>query len=154
MKHLTIYGAIAALALFSNAAHAAGSAAMPGDNLATARQLLDSGQWSAALAELRHVNDTSSADWNNLMGYSLRKSKTPDFAAAERYYDRALQIDPQHRGALEYSGELYLMKGELPKAEVRLESLAQICASGCDQRADLEKAIARYKAAGNKWTAQ
>ena len=45
------------------------------------------------------VNDSDSADWNNLMGYTHRKAKTPDYAAAEPYYDAALRIDPKHCGA-------------------------------------------------------
>src|SRR5213078_3527856 len=66
-------------------------------------------QWRNAIDELKRINDTGSADWNNLMGYSLRKGKTPDLDGAEKFYNEALRIDPKHRGALEYSGELYLM---------------------------------------------
>ncbi len=121
------------------------------DKLSQARYLTRSLQWSAALDELKRINDTQSADWNNLMGYTLRKSKTPDLAASEKYYDEALRIDPRHRNALEYSGELYLMKGELDKAQARLATLSTECAANCEQYADLKSAIERYKAAGNKY---
>jgi hypothetical protein len=57
------------------------------------------------------------------MGYSLRKGATPDFAGAEKFYNEALRIDPKHRGALEYSGELYLRTGDLARAEQRLAAL-------------------------------
>jgi tetratricopeptide (TPR) repeat protein len=130
----------------------AGAKAASADKLGAARALIASKQWTAALEELRRVNDTGSADWNNLMGYSLRKGKTPDLAAAQRHYDEALRIDPHHRNALEYSGELYLMKNELGKAEARLASLAAECgAASCEQHADLKGAIERYKSAGNKF---
>ncbi|MCG3189978.1 MAG: hypothetical protein LKCHEGNO_02529 [Burkholderiaceae bacterium] len=123
------------------------------NQLSQARSLIKDKKWSEAIAELKRVNDTGSADWNNLMGYSLRKAKTPDFDAAERYYNEALRLDPKHRGALEYSGELYLMKGDLATAEKRLAVLDKACTFGCDEYTDLKKAIERYKASGNKYVA-
>ena len=98
--------------------------ASPKDPLADARKLIAERKWSAALSGLRRVNDTRSADWNNLMGYTLRKSATPDLPGAERHYNEALRINPKHLGALEYVGELHLMLGELAKAEERLAVLA------------------------------
>ena len=129
------------------------AAAPTADKLATARKLIEARQWAAAIDELKRVDDRSSADWNNLMGYTLRKGAAPDLAASERYYDAALRIDPHHRNTLEYSGELYLMKGDLAKAQQRLASLASECASSCSQYADLKGAIDRYQANGNKFVA-
>jgi hypothetical protein len=120
------------------------------DVLVTARQQISAKLWPQALTELKRVNDTSSADWNNLMGYSLRKSSPPDLAGSEKFYNEALRIDPKHKGALEYSGELYLMKGDLPTAEKRLAALSKACTFGCDEYTDLKKAVERYKANGNK----
>ena len=121
------------------------------DKLATARELIAANKWVAAIDELKRVADTTSADWNNLMGYSHRKAKTPDHAAAERYYDEALRIDPKHRGALEYSGELFLVLGDLPRAEQRLTALDKVCLLPCDEYTDLKKAVAAYKANGNRY---
>lgn len=129
------------------------AAAAPADKLGEARKQIAAKQWPAAIDALKRVNDTGSAEWNNLMGYSLRKGKTPDLAASEKHYDEALRIDPHHRDTLEYSGELYLMKGELDKAQARLAALATECASNCEQHTDLKSAIERYKAAGNKFVA-
>ncbi len=122
-----------------------------GDKLAPARALIAENRWRDAIAALQQVNDTRNADWNNLMGYSHRKAKTPDFAAAERYYDAALRIDPNHRGALEYSGELFLMLNDLPRAEARLTTLDKVCGAGCEEFKDLKDAIARYKSNGNRY---
>ncbi|MBC7939669.1 MAG: tetratricopeptide repeat protein, partial [Chitinophagaceae bacterium] len=105
-------------------------------------------QWPAAIEELKRVNASGDADWNNLMGYALRKQATPDLDGAKAHYDAALRINPQHRGALEYSGELALMKGDLPTAEARLASLSQVCNGGCEELEDLKKAMERYKATG------
>jgi len=115
------------------------------NTLTTARALIADKKWPEAIAELKRVNETRSADWNNLMGYSLRKSATPDLDAAERYYLEALRIDPRHRGALEYSGELYLMKGDLPKAEKQLAALDKLCFLPCEEYTDLKKAIQAFK---------
>ena len=120
------------------------------DKLGQARALIAARQWNAAFDELRRVNDTGSADWNNLMGFVLRKGRTPDLAASEKYYDAALRIDPHHRNTLEYSGELYLMKGDLAKAQSRLAALSTECGPSCEQYRELKSAIDRYKAAGNK----
>jgi tetratricopeptide (TPR) repeat protein len=123
------------------------------DMLAPARAQIAKKNWSAAVDELKKVNQTGSADWNNLMGYSLRKGPAPDYAAAEKFYNEALRLDPMHRGALEYSGELYLMTGDLAKAEERLATLDQVCRLPCEEYTDLKKSVAKYKANGNKYVA-
>jgi tetratricopeptide (TPR) repeat protein len=124
------------------------------DKLGAVRVHIKAARWDAAIAELKRLNDVGSADWNNLMGYTHRKRTPPDLAAAERYYDAALKIAPAHRGALEYSGELYLVKGELPRAEQRLSELRRVCAGPCEEHDDLKRSIERYKANGNKFVAQ
>jgi tetratricopeptide (TPR) repeat protein len=137
------------------AALAAGDppAAAP-DPLASVRPYVEAKNWPAAVEELKRLNTPGSADWNNLMGYSLRKANPPDYAAAERYYDDALRIDPRHKGALEYSGELYLITGRLPEAEQRLATLDKVCFFPCEEYTDLKKAVARYKANGNTYVAK
>lgn len=122
----------------------------PGGELAQARDLVAAKRWPAALQELKRVNARKDADWNNLMGYTLRKQTAPDLAGAESFYNEALRIDPRHLGALEYSGELYLMKGELDKAELRLAALGKAC-NDCEELRDLKAATARFKAAGNRY---
>ena len=152
---LSRFLAACALGLAVHAAYAADNEPAPAtiDKLAAARAQIAAKQWRVAIDELKKVNDTGSADWNNLMGYSLRKAKTPDLDGAEKFYNEALRIDPKHRGALEYSGELYLMKGDLATAEKRLAALDKICRLPCEEYTDLKKAIERYKAAGNKYVA-
>ncbi len=140
-------------ALPARAADTTPPAAAAADTLAPARALIAEGRWRDAITALQQVADTGNADWHNLMGYSHRKAKTPDFAAAERHYDEALRLQPKHRGALEYSGELYLMLGDLPRAEARLAALDKACTFGCDEYKDLKAAVARFKANGNRYVA-
>ena len=163
LKPLKPIPLVAALALLLTAA-APGAAvaadmspppeAAAADPLAKARARIDAKNWAGAIDELKRVNATGSADWNNLMGYSLRKGKTPDLAGAGRYYEAALRINPKHRGALEYSGELALMLGDLPKADQRLAALEQACGMKCEEYGDLKAAVGRYKAAGNRYLAE
>ena len=66
------------------------------------------------------------------MGYSLRKAD----AGQRRARPRSTTTRPcasirRHRGALEYSGELYLMIGNLPMAEQRLAALDKACFLPC-----------------------
>ncbi len=161
MKSLQALTAAAlATALFIQPAQAADTMApmaaptVAADPLANARTMIESRQWAAALSELKRVDARDSADWNNLMGYTLRKSANPDLAVSERHYDAALRIDPHHRNALEYSGELYLMKGDLAKAQARLTALASECKAGCTQLSELKDAIARYQQNGNNYVAK
>jgi Flp pilus assembly protein TadD len=148
--------AFAAALVGGGAALAADLVATPAkaDALAPARARIAEKSWAAAIDELKKVDATSSADWNNLMGYSLRKADPANLAEAEKYYNEALRIDPKHRGALEYSGELYLMTGNLEVAEQRLAALDKACFLPCEEYTDLKRAVARYKAAGNKYVAQ
>jgi len=156
-RTLALAATAALLALGSALAHAADTPAEAppargtADKLAQARTLIAARNWSGALEELRRVDDAGSADWNNLMGFTLRKGRTPDLAASEKYYDAALRIDPHHRNTLEYSGELYLMKGDLQKAQARLASLQAECGGPCEQATQLKTAIADYQAHGNKY---
>jgi Flp pilus assembly protein TadD len=142
--------------LAAGAAVAADVVATPSkpDALAPARARIAEKNWPAAIDELKKVNLPASADWNNLMGYSLRKADSANLAEAEKFYDEALRIEPKHRGALEYSGELYLMTGNLEKAEQRLAALDKACFLPCEEYSDLKRAVSRYKAAGNKYVAE
>ncbi len=115
--------------------------------LAAAQAHIKAAQWGAAIEELRRVNASSSADWNNLMGYALRKQARPDLEGAQKHYDAALKINPRHQGALEYAGELALMKRDLAAAEAHLATLSRLCSTPCEPLDDLKKAVAAYKAA-------
>ena len=113
--------------------------------LTEARASIKAEKYNQAIQQLQAANETSSADWNNLMGYSLRKKQPPDLVGAEKYYQAALKIDPAHRGALEYYGKLKLMNNDLPGAEALLARLDKACTFGCEEYSDLKGAIQKYK---------
>lgn len=85
----------------------------------------------------------SNADAWNYLGFSNRKLKNFDLALSA--YQQALTIDPKHRGANEYLGELYLQTDNLAKARERLEKLDNICYFGCEEFDDLKAAIIAYE---------
>jgi tetratricopeptide (TPR) repeat protein len=118
--------------------------------LAAARADLKAQRFDQAAGALRAANAIDSAEWHNLLGYALRKKTPPDLVAAETHYKRALELDPKHRQALEYYGELFLMKGDLAGAEAMLSRLDKVCTFSCEELRDLKAAIARYKTASSK----
>jgi len=113
--------------------------------LTEARASIKAGKYDQAIKQLQSANETNSADWNNLLGYSLRKKQPPDLVGAEKYYQAALKIDPTHRGALEYYGMLKLTINDLPGAEALLARLDKACRFGCEEYSDLKEAIQKYK---------
>jgi len=121
---------------------------------AKALQLVEGGRYADAIPLLQTYASRApkDADAQNWLGYSYRKSGNLD--AAFKHYGRALELDPKHRGAHEYVGEAYLQAGNLPKAEEHLKALDKLCWLPCEQHGDLKKAIAAYKANGNKLVAR
>src|SRR5256886_15087714 len=75
-------------------------------DLTSVRAKIKAKDYKAAIAELTPMLETHQhADVYNLMGFSLRK--TGDYKQAYTFYRKALEFDPEHKGALEYLGELY-----------------------------------------------
>jgi len=108
-------------------------------------ELIEAEKYQQAITALDEAlrDDPDNADMLNLMAYSQRKLK--HFDIAMDYYQQALRIEPQHRGANEYLGELYLQLGQPDKAEERLVILDKECFFGCDEFDELEAAIAEYR---------
>jgi Flp pilus assembly protein TadD len=114
--------------------------------LLPARNAVKAENYEKAIELLKEADQNKSADWHNLMGYSLRKKAVPNLNEAEKYYISALNLDPKHRGALEYYGELLLLKNDLAGAEKLLARLDKACTFGCEEFQDLKKSIQQYKA--------
>lgn len=117
----------------------------PASEYSLAKQALDDGDYDDAINKLAglHEEDPEDADVLNLLGYGYRKIGNVD--EARGYYLQALTIDPEHRGANEYLGELYLETGQLAKAEERLNVLDKDCWLGCEEFTELKESIAKYR---------
>lgn len=110
-------------------------------DLASVRAKIKAQDYKTALTELRDLaEDTQNADIYNLLGFTLRK--TGDYATSLSYYTKALDLQPDHKAAREYLGELYVETGHMDKAKEQLATLTKLCPAGCEEREDLQRAIA------------
>ena len=92
--------------------------------------------------------DDKNADAYNWLAYATRKNGNP--AASLPLYQKALAIDPKHKGAHEYIGEAYLMLDNLPKAKEHLRTLNSLCFLPCSEYRDLKRAVDVYEKSGGK----
>jgi len=111
-----------------------------------ARKLIDASDYAAALPLLQQVvaRESKNADAYNELGFVQRKLGDREGALAQ--YRSALAIEPEHLGANEYLGELYLEMGDLEQARERLKVLDRACLFGCEEYSELKAAIADYEA--------
>jgi len=111
-----------------------------------ARDLIDSDDLMAAKTLLQQANSANPNDPDilNMLGFVCRK--VDQLGDAATYYAQALAIDPDHKGALEYQGELYLLLKRPEKAKANLERLGELCAENCEEYEDLAEALAAYEA--------
>lgn len=110
-----------------------------------AKALIGAGDYAGAIPKLEKVarEEPDNADVFNLLGFSYRKSG--DTGRAAPNYEKALRLNPKHRGALEYQGELFLMLNQPEKAEANLAKINEICWLKCDEARTLENAIAVWR---------
>jgi Flp pilus assembly protein TadD len=116
------------------------------EDYAAGKRAGDKKDWVEAvrLFKRAEVRNPDHADLQNILGFSYRNLKQYDLAF--KHYQRAIEIDPRHRGAHEYIGETYLLTGNLAGAQKHLAALKDICLLPCDELKDLERAITQYRA--------
>jgi Flp pilus assembly protein TadD len=110
-------------------------------DLTAVRAKIKASDYRGAIVDLNGLVDkgVQHADVYNLLGFSLRKSG--DTRTALTFYKKALEFDPNHKGALEYSGELYVQLGDMVKARENAAKLTALCPQGCEELTDLQQAI-------------
>ena len=113
------------------------------DELAKVTVLLNAKNFKQALADLKVIDSEfkNNADVNNLLGYSSRKLK--QYKPAATYYEKALKLNPNHLGALEYQGELFVLTNKVSAAKRNLAKLEKLCGLKCGEYLDLKKAIGK-----------
>jgi Flp pilus assembly protein TadD len=107
---------------------------------------LQNENWDGAVAVFEEALQaiSGSADLHNFLGYAYRKSG--NLKSAFEHYGKALEINPDHKGALEYLGEAYIQSGDLMSAEQQLTKLKKICSPiPCEELRELQAAIDEAK---------
>ena len=101
--------------------------------------LINEKRYDDALASLERARIAFGPhpDVISYQGYAWRKKG--QFARAEAYYQQALAIAPDHRGATEYYGELKVERGDREGARAMLAKLDRICAYGCAEAEELRR---------------
>ena len=132
-----------------NAAFAAGSETSKQEKTSTthskeyykAVKLIKANNFKDAIILLETLVTEKPEDANilNYLGFSFRK--TGDLVKSSHYYEKALNINPKHLGALEYQGELFITLGKIDKAKANLARIDDICFTRCKELRELEKAI-------------
>ena len=114
-------------------------------NMESAQNFIEKKNFAAALKELQIESqiNSSNADVWNLIGFVSRKLEK--YVVSEKAYKRALEIDPNHKGALEYMGELYLTLSKAKEAEDLLEKLKELCPSGCAELTNLTESFKAHR---------
>jgi len=108
-------------------------------------KMIEAGRYETAIDEL-HAEldiDPDNPDILSLLGFSYRKTR--NFEDALTFYEWALKVEPEHKGANEYLGELYLETNQFDKAVRQLEILDSLCTFSCKEYSKLKKMIDSYE---------
>ncbi len=104
-------------------------------------RLINEARYDDAIASLSEAQTVAGPhpDILNYLGFAHRKLGRME--EAKSWYAQALAINPDHLGANEYLGELYVETGDLDRARRQLARLDRLCAFGCAEREDLARLI-------------
>ena len=92
-----------------------------------ALDFIERGWYRRAISNLQQVTylEPGNADAWNELGFSYRNVE--NYRQSEAAYKRALGLDPEHRGALNYEGHLYIETGRVEQARENLSTLGALC---------------------------
>ena len=145
LQYLLIYFFLIPVIMVSNSLAASSdsssSSIIKSTDYYLAKDLIEKGRYNRAIEILKDLEKETSkdADVQNYLGFAFRKIGNLDLAAI--HYEKALTIDPKHKGALEYQGEMYLKMNQVNKAKENLKKLDKICFLGCKEMDKLELSI-------------
>lgn len=103
--------------------------------------LINEKRYEEAIAQLDNALWATGPHPDVLTYLGFANRKLHQYEVAESYYQAALAIAPEHRGALEYYGELKLERGNIAGAKAHLAKLESICGFGCHEVDELRRWI-------------
>jgi len=116
-------------------------------NMTAGRKAIEAKDFKSAVGHLTKAiqENPKDADAHSMLGFTYRKLGT--FDKSMEHYQTALKLEPNHRTAREYLGELYLDMNQLPNAEKELAALKKACPwfGKCEEYDDLKEAIEKFK---------
>ena len=117
-----------------------------GKDFKSAIKLISKKKYDNAIEKLMDLVDVSSSDFTkadvlNEIGFAFRKNN--DLDNASKYYLMALKEDPNHLGALEYQGEMFVDLGQKDKALANLNKLKDLVGEKNSFYIELDSYISR-----------
>ena len=111
-----------------------------------AENLINNKDFKSAIKVLNDLisedpNGYTKADLYNYLGFATRKQSNPDYELAEDYYLKALELNNNHVGALEYLGELYFETDRRDEALVLLDRIKTVSGDSSSEYKDLNKLL-------------
>jgi tetratricopeptide (TPR) repeat protein len=111
-----------------------------------AENLINNKDFKSAIKVLNDLisedpNGYTKADLYNYLGFATRKQSNPDYELAEDYYLKALELNNNHVGALEYLGELYFETDRRDEALVLLDRIKMFAGDNSNEYKDLNKLL-------------
>jgi tetratricopeptide (TPR) repeat protein len=107
------------------------------DGYRAARALVLDGKYEEGIAAFKALGHDDSAEVANYIGYANRK--LGNYELARVWYDKALEIDPNHVRTWQYYGMWHVEQGNMLKAADFLEKIKLICGgTGCQEYQDLK----------------
>ena len=111
-----------------------------------AQNLINNKDFKSAIKVLNDLisedpNGYTKADLYNYLGFATRKQAIPDYELAEDYYLKALELNNNHVGALEYLGELYFETDRRDEALVLLDRIKTVSGDSSSEYKDLNKLL-------------
>jgi Flp pilus assembly protein TadD len=105
-----------------------------------ALDFIERGWYRRAISNLQQVTymEPGNADAWNELGFSYRNVE--NYRQSEAAYKRALGLDPEHLGALNYQGYLYIETGRVEQARENLSTLGALCGN-CYAYTNLKEAL-------------
>ncbi len=111
-----------------------------------AEKFINNQKYISAIKTLKNLIDEephgyTKADLYNYLGFATRKQPNPDYKLAEEFYLKALEINNNHVGALEYLGELYFETNRLDEAKLLLDRLKMFAGENSQEYKELNKLL-------------